>query len=103
MHLRRLLQKHTKVIEKEAERIDSEFEARLFSSALDRLEEAPLRLVEDHQHGSPLHEFANSTVVKEAMSSFPDFANRVLAMAEDGISAIKTKKSKSKLVDAEEV
>lgn len=88
---------------KEAERIDSEFEARLFSSALDRLEEAPLRLVEDHQHGSPLHEFANSTVVKEAMSSVPDFANRVLAMAEDGISAIKTKKSKSKLVDTEEV
>lgn len=81
---------------REAERIDPELEARLFSSALDRLEEAPLRLVEDHQHGSPLHEFANSSVIKEAMSSIPGFANRVIAMAEDGVASISKRKAQYK-------
>lgn len=41
---------------KEAVRIDPAFEARLFSSALNRLEEAPLRFVESATHGSPWHE-----------------------------------------------
>jgi hypothetical protein len=41
---------------KEAARIDVAFEARLFSSALTRLEEAPLRLVADEYHGSPWQE-----------------------------------------------
>ena len=36
---------------KEAARIDPEFEARLFGSALTRLDEAPLRLVETGSHG----------------------------------------------------
>ncbi len=38
---------------KEAARIDPQFEARLFGSALTRLDEAPLRLVEIGSHGSP--------------------------------------------------
>lgn len=46
---------------KEAAKIDAEFEARLFNVALTRLEEAPLRLVESKNHGSPTHEFLETT------------------------------------------
>ncbi|TJW16683.1 MAG: hypothetical protein E5W82_05275 [Mesorhizobium sp.] len=45
---------------REAVRIDPEFEKALFASALSRLDEAPLRLLEMSTHGSPLHELANS-------------------------------------------
>jgi hypothetical protein len=41
---------------REAASLDEEFAARLFSSALTRLDEAPLRLVEKENHGSPWHE-----------------------------------------------
>lgn len=41
---------------REAANLDEEFAARLFSSALTRLDEAPLRLVETENHGSPWHE-----------------------------------------------
>lgn len=41
---------------REAANLDEDFAARLFSSALTRLDEAPLRLVEAENHGSPWHE-----------------------------------------------
>ena len=41
---------------REAANLDEAFAARLFSSALTRLDEAPLRLVETENHGSPWHE-----------------------------------------------
>lgn len=40
-----------------ASRVDEAFAKRLFSTALDRLEEPPLRYVEHETHGSPLHEW----------------------------------------------
>lgn len=46
---------------KEAAKIDEEFEARLFNVALTRLEEAPLRLVDSINHGSPTHEIVEKT------------------------------------------
>lgn len=46
---------------KEAAKIDEEFEARLFNVALTRLEEAPLRLVDSVNHGSPSHEVIEKT------------------------------------------
>lgn len=49
---------------REAIRIDPDFEKVLFASALTRLDEAPLRLVELTTHGSPAHEFADSGFVK---------------------------------------
>lgn len=57
---------------KEAARIDEDFESRLFNSALTRLEEAPLRLVEDVTHGSPWHELINSDAFKAALDKVPD-------------------------------
>lgn len=58
---------------KEAARIDPEFEKQLFGSALKRLEEAPLRLIEIKSHGSPLHEFADS----HNSSSKPSIASKL--------------------------
>ncbi|MGA2863800.1 MAG: hypothetical protein ABSF95_04870 [Verrucomicrobiota bacterium] len=61
---------------KEAVRIDKQFEARLFSAALTRLEEAPLRLVEAQTPGSPWHEFVESEAFREALRSLPAFAEQ---------------------------
>lgn len=41
---------------REAARLDPRFEAQLFGSALTRVDEAPLRLVEPQSYGSPFHE-----------------------------------------------
>lgn len=54
---------------REAARIDPRFEERLFSSALTRLEEAPLRLVESHTHGSPWHEMLSSPTAKRTIDA----------------------------------
>ncbi|MBY0345588.1 MAG: hypothetical protein K2P98_01830 [Neisseriaceae bacterium] len=43
----------------EAARLDKDFEARLFSSALSRLEEAPLRFMNNTEKNSPVHEIIN--------------------------------------------
>jgi hypothetical protein len=56
---------------REAARIDPIFESRLFGSALARLEEAPLRLVEEASHGSPWHELVNSGAFNDAINKFP--------------------------------
>jgi chaperonin cofactor prefoldin len=58
---------------KEAARIDSQFEARLFASALTRLEEHPLRLVEEAVPSSPWHEFVQSETFASALNSIPGF------------------------------
>jgi hypothetical protein len=42
---------------REAASLDPEFAKRLFGLALDRIDEAPLRHVENENHGSPWHEF----------------------------------------------
>lgn len=45
---------------KQAVSIDKNFEARLFNSALERLEEPPLRLMDKEWHNSPWHELMKS-------------------------------------------
>ncbi len=72
---------------KEAARIDPSFEARLFSSALTRLEEAPLRLVEKETHGSPGHEFLNSMRLQDALSTIPEHKDKFIDILKNGISA----------------
>lgn len=57
---------------REAARIDEDFESRLFDSALTRLEEAPLRLVDEESHGSPWHELTSSDAFKTALDKVPD-------------------------------
>lgn len=61
---------------REAARIDKAFEARLFSSALTRVEEAPLRLMEQDTPGSPWHELINSPQFARALELVPDLKNK---------------------------
>jgi hypothetical protein len=66
---------------REAARIDKDMETRLLASALTRIDELPLRLVPNENHGSPWHELANSDVVKRAMDLVPNFATQVKEVA----------------------
>jgi hypothetical protein len=70
---------------REAAMLDPEFQARLFSSALTRLDELPLRLVETDSHGSPWHELFASEAVQKAMKSVPGFAETVKSLAESAL------------------
>lgn len=81
---------------KEAVRIDPAFEARLFSSALTRLEEAPLRLVEKETHGSPWHELISSGVFKEAVEKVPNLRELLV----DKITSINPKLNAETVVEA---
>ena len=74
---------------REAANIDEEFVSRLFSSALSRLDEQPLRLVESTTHGSPWHELASSDLIRKATASVPDFAASVTQLAKDGLAALR--------------
>ena len=62
--------------------------ARLFSSALSRLDEQPLRLVETATHGSPWHELASSDLIRRATDLVPDFAESVMRLAKEGLAAL---------------
>jgi len=68
---------------KEAAKLDPEFSAKLFGSALQRLDEAPLRLVESEQYGSPWQEFANSDSIKQAMKIAPELQSKLMEIVKD--------------------
>ena len=72
---------------KEAARIDPAFESQLFASALTRLDEAPLRLVESGSHGSPWHELANSEGVRRAFNAAPEFQEKATALLREAVAA----------------
>lgn len=75
---------------KEAALLDPEFQATLFRSALSRLDEAPLRLVEAEQHGSPFAEMFNSDVVKNAFKIAPDLPARIMGLVNDAVQQAKS-------------
>lgn len=74
---------------KEAARIDSTLEARLFGSALDRLDEAPLRLIEHEAHGSPWHEFFSSPAFQRAISTMPELKDSFIESMRRGVSSLR--------------
>lgn len=74
---------------KEAARIDAAFEARLFSSALSRLEEPPLRFVDNVSHGSPWQEFFSSPHFQKALETIPELKELFIELAKRGINNIK--------------
>lgn len=74
---------------KEAARIDEVFVARLFASALTRLEEAPLRLVEGESHGSPWHELVGSAAFQKALRTVPELRDKFIELAKVGIEVLK--------------
>jgi hypothetical protein len=62
---------------KEAARMSSDMETQLLASALTRLDEQPLRLIEPQSYGSPIHEIASSEALKSALKSIPGFAKEL--------------------------
>ncbi len=78
---------------REAARFDKDMEARLLSSALSRLDELPLRLVETDSHGSPWHELASSDLVKNAIRAVPGFTGQVKELAARAMNTIAPPKS----------
>lgn len=80
---------------REAARFDKDMEAKLLTSALTRLDELPLRLVETDTHGSPWHEFASSDIVKQAIKAVPGFTEQVKELAGKAVAAITPSKVKS--------
>lgn len=73
----------------EAVRLDPDFQSRLFASALTRLEESPLRVMDEANHGSPWHALLDSDVIRQALSTVPSFANQVVQLAKDALPAVK--------------
>ncbi|NNH34036.1 hypothetical protein HLH12_00335 [Acinetobacter sp. NIPH 2377] len=71
---------------KEAAKIDEDFEARLFNVALTRLEEAPLRLLDDRNHGSPSHELLDK-------SGLNKIGGKIVTKVEDAIDSLKPAKA----------
>lgn len=72
---------------REAASLDEAFSSRLFSSALSRLEEAPLRLVEGHDHGSPWHELFASPKIQNAIDAIPELRKRADELIRDSLAA----------------
>lgn len=56
----------------EAIRINPDMEARLFASALSRLDEQPLRFVDKDNHGSPWQELLNNPAIMKLLKEKPD-------------------------------
>lgn len=77
---------------REASRVNPDFESQLLQSALSRLDEQPLRLVEPASYGSPWHEVLASDVMKNAMKSVPNFASQLTSFAGDALGKLKPKK-----------
>ncbi|MGZ9705242.1 hypothetical protein ACXX81_04275 [Pseudomonas sp. GNP013] len=77
---------------REASRIDPELERQLLGSALSRLDEQPLRLVETDSFGSPWHEVLSSDVMKDAMRAVPNFAAQLTSFASDSLSKARSPK-----------
>ena len=78
----------------EAARIDSDLEVQLLASALSRLDEQPLRLIETSSPSSPLAEILQSDAVRTAAKIVPEFASEVKALASRLLPATPKKKTK---------
>lgn len=75
---------------REAVRLDPNLEIRLFASALDRLEEPPLRFLPVKEHSSPYEALLDSPGFQRALEKVPDLKAAVIA-------ATKQARSKSTL------
>lgn len=86
---------------REALELDEDFQKRLFASALTRLDEQPLRFVENETHGSPWHELANSKLMKEAIRIAPELVTRFRNEAKQAVDKAKgAEKETSAIADS---
>lgn len=63
----------------EAVQIDPVLRERLFATALSRIEEAPIRLIDSPTHSSPLGELLNSPSIMKSLEAVPDICNKIIA------------------------
>ncbi|MDO9712372.1 hypothetical protein [Paracraurococcus lichenis] len=63
---------------REASRLDETLATRLLASALDRMDEQPLRLVEAQSFGSPVHELMSSETLREGLRAVPGLSKEIL-------------------------
>lgn len=86
---------------RETVKIDPELQVQLLRSALQRLDEQPLRLVEPASYGSPWHELMASDLIKDAFKSVPGFAESLSKLARDSLDGIKAKKAPTVAANSE--
>ena len=86
---------------REAAKLDPDFTLRLFSSSLTRLEEAPLRLLEETSHGSPLHELLNSRKVQDTIATVPALREKMLDLVSEAQRIVSPKAGKAQTPPAE--
>lgn len=63
---------------------------KLLESALTRLDEEPLRVINDNTPGSPLHDLLNSDAIKKAAESIPGFTKSVIDLAQESLQTFTT-------------
>jgi hypothetical protein len=74
---------------REANNVGDGLAAKLLESALTRLDEQPLRFVEQQSPGSPMHELMNSSSVKDAVKALPGFGQEVVALAKERLARVR--------------
>lgn len=71
----------------EAVQMDEALKVRLFATALDRIEEAPIRLVDPTYHSSPVQEFVAMPAIKKQLDALPDVSGEVISFIKEKLSA----------------
>lgn len=64
----------------EALEIDDGMRLRLFAAALDRFEEAPIRLIDATYHSSPLQEILSNPAIRSALEKIPNIAEKIASL-----------------------
>lgn len=88
---------------REAVDLDGDFASRLFGNALTRLEEAPLRFVEEQSHSSPIMEMLNSDAFKKFVNESGTSIDSVLRKSGLRRDAKKGEGKKEKLAEEKKV
>jgi hypothetical protein len=66
---------------------DPEFQARLFSAALSRLEELPLRLIEKQTYKNPWPNWLYSIFIKKTVASASEFAGKMSTLSKSAMTS----------------
>ena len=82
----------------EAEKIDNAAKEELLEIIFARLNELPIRHIDDKNHGSPMQEITSSNIVKRAFMAVPGFATQVVELARE---KVKERRQKTKPADEE--
>ena len=72
----------------EAIDIDENLRARLFDSALTRLEESPIRLLDKETHSSPLQEIINNPNLRTALERVPGIVDKIRGLVPDQVASV---------------